>query len=143
MINFINLFERLSEFGYTERTLRFFLFSFFFLSDASMSLIWRLNHRPSLMQLPGKHLKSHFWYLSMTTTWWNGWTKYWRKIIFHEIAHIGKRWLYDIKLLYFGSQFLPWHNSSLLRPWEACFHAFTVDYKSLYLIKVKTLGPIH
>ena len=67
----------------------------------------------------------------------------WRKIIFHEIAHIGKRRLCDIKFLYFGSQFLPWHKSSLLRPWEACFHAFTVDYKSLYLIKVKTLGPIH
>ena len=23
-----------------------------------------------------KHLKSHFWYLSMTPIWWNGWTKY-------------------------------------------------------------------
>ena len=104
-----------------------FFFFLFFLSHASMSLIWRLNHRPSLMQLPGKHLKSHFWYLSMTLIWWNGWTKYWRKIIFHEIAHIGKRRLCDIKFLYFGSQFLPWHKSSLLRPWEVCFHAFTMD----------------
>ena len=32
---------------------------------------------------------------------------------------------------------------SHLYPWEVCFHAFTMDYKSLYLIKVKTLGSIY